>query len=228
MSKKSEARKAAYIEARRRAVLPILLGMSVVIENAWTLEGKTEAGVAYAKLDMTPENKERVLKKWKQIVRWRDAVCEQDGTIVGTIRRNVLYRDMDGKFSRRERCISAHCESGRAPYNLALVVETIVISALLVDWMEEHGWVSTNEFYWFLCALNTFASWTCKPNDPVVLLANIVYYEMRDLFLEKPNWKAMYRNAPVSETTAWVRKNPDTEFGKAAKEIAEKYGGDGC
>lgn len=224
MSKKSEAKKAALAAAQKAAVLPMLLGLTVVLECAWTEEGTGE----YPSLNLHPKQKKRIVEKWKQIVRWRNAVCEQDETIVGTIRRNVLYRDMDGKFTRMERCISAHCESGRAPYNLALVVETIVVSALLVDWMEEHGWISTNEFYWFLCALTTFASWTCKPNDPAVLLANIVYYEMRDVFLERPDWSRMYVNAPLSETTAWVLKNPDTEFGKAAKEIAEKFGGDGC
>lgn len=229
MSKKSEAKKAALAAAQKAAVLFKLLGLTVVLEAAWTEEGTGD----YPSLGLDPKQKKRVTEKWRQIVRWRDAVCQQNansssfarGLMSGLTYGNVMYRDMSEKHAMMERCISAHCASGRAEYNVALVVETIVISALLVDWMEEHGWVSTNEFYWFLQALNTFSSWTCKPDDPAVLLASIVYYEMRDKFLESPDWSTMYVNAPLSESTAWAVKNPCTEFSQAARAIVKKYGG---
>ena len=218
MSRKSEAKKAALAAAKKAAVLPMLLGLSVVLECAWTEQGKGE----YPALGLDPKQQKRINDKWKQIVRWRDAVCEQDESIRTNIRRNILHRDMQDKFNRLEQCITRFSKNGRVSYNVALVVETIVISALLVDFFEEHGRLSTNEFYWFICALNTFASWTCGPSDPAVLLANIVYYETRDLFLEKPDWSTMYINAPLSETERWIQDNPDTEFSRAAQDIIKQ------
>lgn len=218
MSLKSEAKARALAAAQKAAVLPMLVGLTVVLELAWTEQGTGE----YPALHLDPKQQKRVNEKWRQIVRWRDAVCEQDDFIRMSVRRNALHRDMQAKFDKMERCISQHCESGRAPYNVALVVETIAISAMLVDYFEENGRISTNEFYWFITALNTFASWTCGPADPAVLLANIVYYETRDLFLEKPDWSTMYVNAPLSETEQWIRNSPEAEFSRAAQEIIKQ------
>ena len=221
MSKKSEAKKAALAAAQKAAVLPMLLGLTVVLECAWTEQGTGE----YPALNLDTEQQERVNKKWKQIVKWRDAVCDQQEYVRQTIRRNAFHREMEAKFDRMERCITKQNGEQRALYNVALTVETIVVSSLLIDWFEEHGRISTNQFLWFIQALNTFASWTCPANDPVVLLANRVYFEMRDIFLEKPDWTKMYVYEPLSETTLWVLKNRKEKFSQAASAIANKYYG---
>lgn len=224
MSVKSEAKKKALARAQKNAVLPLLLGLTVVLEMAWTCEGTTVSGESYPALNLSPADKSRINKKWQQIIKWRNAVVAQEPYIVNMLHNNnVLHRDMQEKHARLERCINAHAEGGRVSYNAALVVETIVISAMIVDWFEEHGRVCTNEMYWFVCGLNTFAGWTCPANDPIVLLANTVYFELRDAFLMFPIWDRMYQGEGRSETTEWIAKHPDDDFSRAALHISRKY-----
>lgn len=217
MSAKSESKKAALRAAKKAAVLPVLVGMIIVLGEAWTKEGKG----GMPALNLAPKQKKRVMEKWAQIERWLGAVIrEHPETQSGS---HALYRDMDAKHSLIEQTINAHAETGRVSYNVALVVETIVISMLLCDWYEEKGREVSKEMYWLVCALNTFAGWTCKPNDPVILLANIVYFEVRDRIMEHPDWRQMWQHEGRSETTEWVEQNPDSEFGKAAIAISRKY-----
>ena len=224
MSVKSEAKKAALARAQKNAVMPLLLGLTVVLEMAWTCEGTIEGGEEYPALDLSPADKRRVTKKWQQIVKWRDAVVAQEPYYVNMLHNNAaIHRDMQARHERLERCINAHAAGGRVPYNTALVVETLVISMLIVDWYEEHDRMVTKEFYWFVTALNTFAGWTCPPDDPVVLLANTVYFEVRDAFLQSPIWSRMYQGEGRSETTEWIAKHPDADFSRAAMLISRKY-----
>ena len=225
MSKKSEARKAAYIEARRRSVLPILLGMSVMLEHAWTLEGKKDGGVEYPPLDMSKENKKRVLGKWAQITRWRDAYCMKvQDTLGAYYNKSVVWRDMVEKHRMMEAAIDRHSKGG-VQYGHALSVETLVVSFLTDDYCEIHQWKLPREFLWYRRTLMTMSQWTCPPGDSLNLLANMVYYDVRDQILEFPDWSQLWHDEPMSEQTKWINDNPDSEFSKAAQKwCLEKFG----
>lgn len=219
MSRKSEARKAAYIEARRKAVLPILLALTVVIEEAWDFAGKTVQGVAYPALEMAAENRKRVHAKCRQIRRWRDALVERmKDEFSGMRHSSAMHRDLGEKHDLLEKSIMANGPQDGMPYAYALSAETIVLSFLLDDWGEERKWEVPVEYYYLRRVVSTLAQWTCPPNDAINLLANKAYYACRNKILEYPDYGKMWRHCGLSETEEWIRDNPQDEFSRAAQD----------
>ena len=107
MSVKSESKKAALKAAKKASVLPVLVGLISLLADAWTKEG-TEG---YPALNLAPKQKQRVLNKWAQIIRWQGAVIRQQNMLGKVCGNNAVHREMDAKHRLIEAAMLDHSKS---------------------------------------------------------------------------------------------------------------------